>query len=438
MADKRPAPRHRRHRRRLLRWRTLVAALVLALGLFSVSVVGAALSPGDQSFAAKWADWLRAHHAGLVAQKFEEVYYSIQAPAKGGQPKGLNKVPATVTSPGNTALATEPTSTAPAGSPRTTATTGTPGTTTTAGTAAAPGTTATTSSPGLPPPSPVPLLVHPALAGEGQWQPTGPLVHGRPAMYVAQFRADDVYTSQITTAVWLDTKLLRLELVPGSTEPGGTWAHPPYVTTAELPYLAAAFNGGFRFQDANGGIYLEGKVGVPLRPGAASLVIYDNGQVDIGAWGRDVRMTPQVQSVLQNVVLLVDNGHLAPSATYTDNAIWGYTLGGGYVVPRSGIGVTSDGALVYVAGPALTAKSLAESLQRAGAVRAMTLDINPEWVTFNFYSHPFDHPTDVTGTKLYPQMQRPADRYLPPVREARDFFEVLTPGVMQAGIEPVP
>ena len=216
--------------------------------------------------------------------------------------------------------------------------------------------------------------------------------------------------------------------MPGSTEPGGTWAHPPYVTTAELPYLAAAFNGGFRFQDARGGIYLEGKAGVPLVPGAASFVIYTDGQVNIGAWGTDVSMGPDVASVLQNVVLLVDHGQLAPSATYTDNAIWGYTLGGGYVVPRSGIGVTADGALVYVAGPALTAKSLAESLQRAGAVRAMTLDINPEWVTFNFYSHPASQPTQVTGTKLYPGMQRPADRYLPPVPEARDFFEVLLPG----------
>jgi hypothetical protein len=102
-------------------------------------------------------------------------------------------------------------------------------------------------------------------------------------------------------------------------------------------------------------------------------------------------------------------------------------------VPRSGIGVTADGALVYVAGPALTARSLAESLQRAGAVRAMTLDINPEWVTFNFYSHAPGRPAQVTGTKLYPEMQRPADRYLPPVWEARDFFEVLLPG---AGNQP--
>jgi hypothetical protein len=143
-------------------------------------------------------------------------------------------------------------------------------------------------------------------------------------------------------------------------------------------------------------------------------------------------MTPDVVSVLQNVVLLVDHGQLAPSATYTDNAIWGYTLGGGYVVPRSGIGVTADGALVYVAGPALTAKSLAESLQRAGAVTAMTLDINPEWVTFNFYSHPAGQPTNVSGTKLYPQMQRSADRYLPPGWEARDFYEVLLPGAPTA------
>jgi hypothetical protein len=415
--------RARRRRRRLFRLRSLLVVPALLVGLVGVSLVGAGLTPGNQSFEAKWADWLRAHHAGLVAQRFEEIYYSATAPAKGGRPKGLNKVPVTVAgaSPATTSGPAPATTSGPAP-----ATTSAPaGATSTTTTTALPTTTTTTAPPGLAAPSPVPLVVQPALPGEGAWQPTGPLVEGVPAMYVAQFRADDVYTSQITTAVWIDTKLLRLELVPGSTEPGGTWAHPPYVTPAELADLVAAFNGGFRFADARGGIYLEGRAGVALVPGAASFVIYNDGRVDIGAWGGDVSMAPGVQAVLQNVVLLVDKGQLAPSATYTDNAIWGYTLGGGYVVPRSGIGVTADGALVYVAGPALTAKSLAESLQRAGAVRAMTLDINPEWVTFNFYSHPARPPTQVTGAKLYPQMQRPADRYLPPGYEARDFFEVL-------------
>ena len=98
------------------------------------------------------------------------------------------------------------------------------------------------------------------------------------------------------------------------------------------------------------------------------------------------------------------------------------------MVARSGVGVTATGALIYVAGPALTARSLAESLQRAGAVRAMALDINPEWVTFNFYTHPNPHDSKViVPAKLYPQMQRPADRYLGPTAESRDFFTVSLP-----------
>ena len=186
-----PRPRRvvRRRRRRALRWRTLLVIPALLVVLLGVSLVGAAVSPGNVSFEAKWADWLRAHHAGLLAQHFEELYYSAVAPAKGGRPKGLNKVPVTM---GLASGTTDPRRATPAGKPATrpTATTAPP-------------------RPGLPPPTPVPLVVHPALAGEGKWLPTGPLVHGVPAMYVAQFRADDIYTSQITSAVWIDAKLLH-------------------------------------------------------------------------------------------------------------------------------------------------------------------------------------------------------------------------------------
>lgn len=138
-------------------------------------------------------------------------------------------------------------------------------------------------------------------------------------------------------------------------------------------------------------------------------------------------MTPKVEAVLQNLVPLVDQGHIAADATYHNTHIWGNTLGANTVVARSGIGVTATGAVVYVAGPALTAKTLAESLQRAGAVRAMTLDINPEWVTFNFYTHPDpSNPARINASKLYPQMQRAATRYLGPTRESRDFFTIST------------
>ena len=379
------------HRRRPRRLRTVLRALlavaaVLAI-LVGISFYGAWRTPGNTSFNAKWADWMRAHHMATLINPVERWYYTAQAPPKGGRPNGLNAVPGLA----------HPVAKAPAG--------GGPA--------------------HLPAPPPVPLVVSPALPGEGQWQPTGPLVGGHPAMYVAQFRADNIYTSQITSAVWIDPTALRVRLEPGAQEPGGTWPQPPDLTGTAEASAVAAFNGGFRFQDARGGFYLDGHTAVPLRTGAASMVIDTNGRIDVGAWGSEVTMTPQVSAVLQNLVPLVDHGQIAPDATYGDTRIWGATLGASTVVARSGIGVTADGALVYVAGPALTAKTLAESLQRAGAVRGMTLDINPEWVTFNFFSHPNPaDPTETVGAKLYPRMQRSARRYLGPTAESRDFFSI--------------
>ena len=359
---------------------------LLALFLCA-SLVGAAMTPGNQNFNAKWADWLRSHHASALVNPLEQWYYSGQAPAKGGRPKALNAVPA----------------------------------------ARGAGTSQAPVVHHLAAPAPVPLVVNPALPGEGQWQSTGPLIDGYPAMYVAQYRADTIYTSQITSAVWIDPTLLRVRLDPGAQEPGGTWAQPPDLSGTAAAQAVAAFNGGFRFQDAQGGFYLNGVTAVPLRTGAASMVIYRDGRIDIGTWGQEVTMTSDVEAVLQNLVLMVDNGQAAADATYHDTHIWGATLGASTVVARSGIGVTADGALIYVAGPALTAKTLAESLQRAGAVRAMALDINPEWVTFNFFNHPDPaNPALIQAAKLYPQMQRPATRYLGPTPESRDFFSVST------------
>jgi Phosphodiester glycosidase len=420
--------RRRRRRRRLYP----LAALGLVFVFFAVTLIGTATTPGNEDFKSKYADWLRGHHLAALVTPIEQWYYNNQAPSKGGQPKSLNAlpgahggtVPATIAGGTAGSATTAPLGTVPVyGStpttaPRAAGKTRTP----TKKAKTPPGMVVTHGVTHLAAPSPVPLVVSPALSGEGQWLPVGPLVHGLSGMYEAQFRADNVYTSQITSAVWIDPTLLKVSLTPGAQEPGGTWAEPPDLTGQAALQAAAAFNGGFRFQDAHGGFYLDGRQAVPLQNGAASMVIYNDGRINIGTWGTEVSMTPDVKAVLQNLVPIVDNGQPAPSATYADSNIWGATLGAATVIARSGIGVTANGALVYVAGPALTAKSLAESLQRAGAVRAMALDLNPEWVTFNFFSH--DAAGNVTGTKLYPQMQRPADRYLGPTAESRDFFVV--------------
>jgi hypothetical protein len=87
------------------------------------------------------------------------------------------------------------------------------------------------------------------------------------------------------------------------------------------------------------------------------------------------------------------------------------------------VGVRADGTLVYVAGNGLSVVSLADLLTRAGAVRAMELDINPEWVTFNLYSHPdAANPAIIDATKVLPDMTRPAVRYLG--ADSRDFIAV--------------
>jgi hypothetical protein len=157
----------------------------------------------------------------------------------------------------------------------------------------------------------------------------------------------------------------------------------------------AAFNGGFMMSAAGGGYFTEGRVIDPLVDGAASLVIYSDGSVTVGAWGSNVAMAPDVVSVRQNLVLLVDAGSPTPQAASPAWQAWGATCGVTNCVGpgveqqwRSGVGVTADGALVYVTGPSLDPLQLAQLLVRAGVVRGMELDINPDWTVLVTYDPP--------------------------------------------------
>jgi hypothetical protein len=231
---------------------------------------------------------------------------------------------------------------------------------------------------------------------------------------------------------WMDTRLLAAQLYSGSISPGGG----PYqfsapIAPAQAGSLVAAFNGGFKMKDARGGYYTEGRLIDPLRPGAASLVIYANGSVNLGAWGLDVRMTPLVASVRQNLVPLVAASR--PTAAAEGNwRAWGSTCGAhscAASVPglqhqwRSGLGITADGALVYAIGPALDPLQLAWLLVRAGAVRAMQLDINPNWPVFVSYdpARPGGLARPANGSKLLPwTAQGPATFFTP--SWGRDFI----------------
>jgi hypothetical protein len=232
-----------------------------------------------------------------------------------------------------------------------------------------------------------------AAREEGVWRAAGRRIDGGPAVYETTLVPPG--SSQPAGIAWMDTHLLAARLYSGSQSPGGG----PYRYTAPIQRtsarsLVAAFNGGFKMNAAEGGYYTEGRVIDPLRPRAASLVIYADGSVNIGAWGSDLGMTPEVVAVRQNLVPLVAGGRPTPRARSADWQAWGNTCGArscAHSVPgiehqwRSALGITGEGALVYVQGPALDPLQLADLLVRARVVRGMELDINPDWPVFATY-----------------------------------------------------
>ncbi|MHB1568393.1 MAG: hypothetical protein ACYC0H_04230 [Solirubrobacteraceae bacterium] len=239
--------------------------------------------------------------------------------------------------------------------------------------------------------------------------------------------------SQPAALAWMDTSLLSARLYSGSGSPGGG----PYRYTAPIGrrsarYLVAAFNGGFKMPDANGGYYTQGRTIDRLRRGAASLVIYANGSVNVGAWGTDVRMTPAVRAVRQNLTPLVAAGQPTPLAAGPDWQAWGNTCGADSCaasVPgidhqwRTGVGVTADGALVYAQGPSLDPLQLAQLLVRAGVVRGMELDINPFWPIFATYRprSPNGLASGPNGRKLLAATVQTPETFFTP-SWARDFI----------------
>lgn len=254
----------------------------------------------------------------------------------------------------------------------------------------------------MPLPEPPPLRPFAGPAGQGVWHPAGRVVDGRFPIFETTLLPPG--SSQPAGIAWMDTRLLRAQLYSGSESPGGgPWRLTAPVSPAAAASLVAAFNGGFKFPASQGGYYAEGRLVYPLRPGGASLVIFRNGDATVGSWGRDVTMTPDVAAVRQNLTLLVDHGAAVPGLDPSDTSVWGSSLGGVAAQWRSGIGVTADGALVYLTGPGLEITQLAALLVRAGCVRAMTLDMNPDWTVFAAWNlPPGARATASNGVRLVP------------------------------------
>jgi hypothetical protein len=270
-------------------------------------------------------------------------------------------------------------------------------------------------------------IVSPAktpLPGEGVWHVAGrTTANGIPMVYEAFVRPDAVHTSFVVGVAWMDTNLLSAQLYSGSVIPGGGhFSHTAPVSAKDTEDLVAAFNAGFLTSDSNGGYYTDGQTIIPLRKGAASVVIFKNGRMTVAKWGRDVVMTNQIASVRQNLDLIVDNAKPVAGLNNPNSIKWGKVLGNSYNVWRSGLGITKDGALVYVGGPSMSIADLADILIRAGAIEGMELDINVDWVQYSTYTGALNTPINGgDGKSLLSSMPGTPSRYFESYW-GRDFF----------------
>jgi hypothetical protein len=361
---------------------TVLLAVMVALTPVWWSLGSAMTNPANGPVGGRFVEWVRDHGGSGIVVWVENFWYSHHAPPKGGRP-AAGAIPA---------------------APKSSA-------------------AIHTTVAHLPVPAAIPPFASPPVPGEGVWHPAGRLVHGIPAVYEAYMRPDPVHTSVVDGIVWMDPKLLRATLYSGYTVPGyGPWHYSAPVNPTDATSLVVAFNSGFRMSDALGGYYSEGRQVVPMRQGAATAVIYADGTMDVGAWGTEVTMTPSVVAARQNLHLIVDNGQRVSGLNANDTIQWGNTLHGDIYVWRSAMGVTANGAVLYIGGPGLNITTLADLMVRAGAVRAMELDINTAWVNLATFAPatPDGAANAANGTNLIAGMDDGTKRWFS--NWYRDFF----------------
>ena len=371
--DRRPGPARVPPWRRLRRVVLIATAICLVPAAFSY--VGAVTGFRNVGFSIASVEWMRAHGGNGVVSQIEDWYYTLTAPSKGGPT--LSSLPQVgVAGDGSTQVYRPPR---------------------------------------------IKPVIHPALPGEGVWHAAAAHAGPQPPVLLTTFRSSREYPRFVAGVAWIDSKRTRLQYMPGLAEPPEiSHRGPAEVPPAMRKRVVATFNGGFPLETSNAGLIYRGHVVASMVDGIATLVEYRDGKVDIVRWHGGPAGRPDIWFAKQNLPPIIYEGRLNPNLS--DGPEWGATVNNAVRVWRSGLGIDSRGNLIYAAANYQTVGSLAEILKRAGAVRALELDINEDWTSFITYRRP----GAVDPSNLLPEMFRSPSRYLTP--DERDFFAVYSRG----------
>ncbi len=262
-----------------------------------------------------------------------------------------------------------------------------------------------------------------SLPGEGVWVPYIQDGSGRVLASKTFVQPDPTRPYALVAVVAFNLSETRLHFILGTDEP-----YAPSVTlraSGAIPAqdlrpgaLLATFNGGFKVAHGHFGAMAGGLTSVPPRDGLATLAIYQDGTVRMGAWGSEIKPSTDMVAFRQNGALIIHAGQITTQVD--DPHLWGYTINGDTVTWRSAVGLDATGTILYYfAGPYINIGTLAKAVAAAKVETAMQLDINNYWVHFAAIRS--------TGGKLTPEpllkeMNQNPDRYLR--RFTRDYFYV--------------
>jgi hypothetical protein len=193
--------------------------------------------------------------------------------------------------------------------------------------------------------------------------------------------------------VAVDLRRARLQLVAGTKEPVATedtglgLARPGMIPKEYREVVIAAFNGGFKTEHGQYGMFTDGTLLVKPKPGVCAIAAYNDDTVRIGNWDKLAETAPTMKFWRETPVCMYENDVL--HFRLADPALarkWGATLDGETVIRRSAIGIDRSRDVLFVSiSNHTTARVIADGMHHAGAVTVAQLDVNfsyPKFVTF--------------------------------------------------------
>lgn len=263
------------------------------------------------------------------------------------------------------------------------------------------------------------------------WHTYGPTTNGAPMMAQVVLSLDPQRPYAAIALVRIDLSRLQLHMMPGTLEPSHAAdvvkaiPNVGMVPLADQAHLIAAFNGGFKAVNGHYGMMVDGVTLLPPFPGLATLAIYKDGHVNIGAWDGGISPTPDIIAFRQNCPPIVQNGQLSEMVNVSNSVMWGDTIGNEDITWRTGVGITQDSRyLIYAVGNATSLQTLAQGLLEAGAYNAMQLEINQHYAHFATYQSTGKPGDPLKAVQLLDQMEDDPQLYLAP--HSRDYFYLTT------------